>query len=123
MHGDLSAVSILALYVMHTFIIFQANVLLDSEFHCHITDFGLTRQFESTIAQSTTAISINYAAPELLGMCPTCCMFECNGCSGQGKGKTMQTDVYAYGCVYYAVNFPTVLAVPQTVINTHPGIL
>ena len=94
---------------MHTFI-FQANVLIDPEFHCYITDFGLTRHIESTLSPSATAISINYAAPELVGMCATCCTFECNGCPGHEKVKTTQTDVYAYGCLYYAVNFLKYLA-------------
>ena len=59
-------------------------------------------------------MSINYAAPELVGICVTCWDLDCDGCPGHGKGKTTQTDVYAYGCLYYAVSFPKVPAVPQS---------
>ena len=104
-------------------LIFQENVFIDSEFRCRIADFGLTRHIESTLFPSAPATSINYAAPELAGMCATCCTLECNGCPGQEKVKTTQTDVYAYGSLYYAVNFPT-LSVPHVLnVVTHPGIL
>ena len=49
---------------------------------------------------------LNFAAPELLGMCNKCYKFECLGCDwnqeGQGK-ETIQMDVYAFGCLHYAV--------------------
>ncbi|KAF8330498.1 kinase-like domain-containing protein [Amanita rubescens] len=48
------------------------NVLLNSEFHCQITDFGSTRHFEAIVTRSTTAFAINFVAPELFGMCTTC---------------------------------------------------
>jgi len=44
---------------------------------------------------------MNFVAPELLGMCTTCGLFDCDVC--QGVRKTMETDVYAFGCLYYAV--------------------
>ena len=85
----------------------QGNVLLDSEFHCQITDFGSTRHSEATVTRSTTALVSNYAAPEFFGMCTTCCQFDCDGCHDsqdeQHRTKTMETDVYAFGCLYYAV--------------------
>ena len=50
---------------------------------------------------------MNFVAPELFGMCTKCGLFDCDGCQGnevaQKRRKTMETDVYAYGCVYYAV--------------------
>lgn len=48
--------------------------------------------------------SINYAAPELMGMCSKCLSFECHGCPGHIKGETRETDVYAYGRLYYVVS-------------------
>ncbi|KAF8340969.1 kinase-like domain-containing protein [Amanita rubescens] len=88
-HGDLSG----------------GNVLLDSEFHCRITDFGLTQYVEATVSRTSNAISVNYAAPELLGICNKCWQHECPGCGEQRRGKTKETDMYAFGCLYYAVFF------------------
>ena len=53
--------------------------------------------------------SPHFAAPELFGMCNNCAEPACHGC-GQGDhvqkgGKTMKTDVYAFGCLYYTVGF------------------
>ncbi|KAF8351797.1 kinase-like domain-containing protein, partial [Amanita rubescens] len=82
------------------------NVLLDSEYHCKITDFGLTRHCEATIAASTRTFCHNFAAPELFGMCPICGEPECNDNHDvQHRNKTMETDVYAFGCLYYATFF------------------
>jgi serine/threonine protein kinase len=82
-------------------------VLLDSEFHCQITDFGSTRHCDVTVRRSTTTLSFNFAAPELIGMCATCGGLDCdephNDEDEQHKIKTMKTDVYAFGCLYYAV--------------------
>ena len=82
-------------------------MLLDSEFHCQITDFGLTRHSEMTVTGSSGAFLINSAAPELFGMCTTCCQFDCvgshDGGNGQHRVKTQKTDVYAFGCLYYTV--------------------
>ena len=82
---------------------YQGNVLLDSGFHCQITDFGLTRHFDATVVQSTKTFVSNFAAPELFGMCSECCQQKCKGCSNAYRRKTMETDVYAFGCLYYAV--------------------
>ena len=50
---------------------------------------------------------MNFVAPELFGMCTTCGSFDCDGCQRdeavQKRFKTMETDVYAFGCLYYAV--------------------
>jgi serine/threonine protein kinase len=82
-------------------------VLLDSGFHCQITDFGSTRHCDVTVTRSTTTLSFNFAAPELIGMCATCGELDCdeshNDEDEQHKIKTMETDVYAFGCLYYAV--------------------
>ena len=50
----------------------QANILLDNNFHCQIADFGLARHSDITATRSTTALSFNFAAPELLGACIIC---------------------------------------------------
>ena len=90
-------------------IIYQRNVLLDSDLHCKIIDFGSTRHSEATGLLSTTALTLNFAAPELFGVCAKCGQSTCKGCHGdrdvQHTIKTMETDVYAFGCLYYAVRF------------------
>ena len=62
-----------------------------------------------TVTQSTTTLAINFAAPELFGICNTCRQFDCeeshNSQDEQHKMKTMKTDVYAFGCLYFAVCF------------------
>ncbi|KAF8716612.1 hypothetical protein AX14_012280 [Amanita brunnescens Koide BX004] len=88
------------------------NVLLDAEFHCQITDFGSTRHCDVTATRSTTTLSFHFAAPELFGMCATCGELDCeelhDGDEEQHKMKTKKTDVYAFGCLYYAIFFDTV---------------
>ncbi|KAF8332137.1 kinase-like domain-containing protein [Amanita rubescens] len=88
------------------------NVLLDSRFHCQITDFGSTRHFEATVTRSTKALSLNFAAPELFGLCIECGQTDCDGCyeghEKQHSAKTMETDIYAFGCLYYAIFFDAV---------------
>ena len=91
-------------------IAYQENVLLDSDLHCQITDFGLTRHAEATVTRTTTALSLHFAAPELFGVCIKCGQFECGngcykGCEKHHASKTTETDVYAFGCLYYAVRF------------------
>ena len=102
-HGDLRGVRILK-YIQFTDLnlrLLQENILLDSEFRCQISDIGLT--WHSDIA---TLSVLNFAAPELFAMCDKCYRFDCDGCSGnlEVKGRrTIQTDVYAFGCLHYAV--------------------
>ncbi|KAF8720159.1 hypothetical protein AX14_011259 [Amanita brunnescens Koide BX004] len=88
------------------------NVLLDSEFHCQIIDFGSTRHSEMTVTQSTRSLMFNFAAPELFGICTTCCRFDCvgshDGENEQHMVKTQKTDVYAFGCLYYTIFFDAV---------------
>jgi len=83
------------------------KVLLDSEFHCQITGFGFTQQSEAN-----AGISPNFAAPELYCRCTKCVLPECDGHHGDhhtpDKSKTKETDVYAFGCFYYATFFDTI---------------
>ncbi|KAF8351828.1 kinase-like domain-containing protein [Amanita rubescens] len=85
------------------------NVLLDSQLHCKIVDFGLTRHSDAT-ATGTLAYTPHYAAPELFGKCSECSKPQCNGCRGKPEvqKKTTGTDVYAFGCLYYAIFFSSV---------------
>ena len=104
-HGDLHGVcnSISNLPESHL-IVYQGNVLLDSDFHCQITDFGLTRCSEATVAWTTKTFVAHYAAPELFGMCSVCNKMGCDGCHPEHRTtKTLETDVYAFGCLYYEV--------------------
>ena len=110
-HGDLHGVSALILLRFQSIhpIAYQGNVLLDSDLHCQITDFGSTRHAEATVTRTTTALSLSFAAPELFGVCIECGQSDCDGCyEGYEKHhacKTTETDVYAFGCLYYAVRF------------------
>ncbi|KAF8326438.1 kinase-like domain-containing protein [Amanita rubescens] len=85
------------------------NILLDSELHCRITDFGSMRHSGIPVTRSTTALSVNYSAPELFGMCTKCCQPECDGRHGNQtapyRSKTKETDAYAFGCLYYETFF------------------
>ena len=49
---------------------------------------------------------LHYAAPELFGACSECNTPQCTERHGRLEvgGKTMETDVYAFGCLYYAVS-------------------
>ncbi|KAF8331203.1 kinase-like domain-containing protein [Amanita rubescens] len=58
------------------------NILLDSGFHCQITNFGLSRH--------------------------CFCQPECGEWHEQQRCKTMKMDVYAFGSLYYAIFFNTV---------------
>jgi len=88
------------------------NVLLDSDLSCKITDFGSSRHFETVFSRPTKAVCINFAAPELFGLCIKCGQSQCSGCyegdEKEHRGKTMETDVYAFGCLYYEILFNTV---------------
>lgn len=54
----------------------------------------------------TLGYTPNYAAPELFGKCSKCNTPGCDRFHGKlqiGK-KTTETDIYAFGCLYYAVS-------------------
>ena len=106
-HGDLNSVGTRHGFIFQTThpIAYQRSILLDSKLHVQITDFGSTRHSESSVAQSTTTFLPSYAAPELFGMCVKCGLMECDGCDVGHRSKTMETDVYAFGCLYYEVRF------------------
>jgi serine/threonine protein kinase len=108
-HGDLHGVSKLEFVPSRSvkqvdYVIFQGNVLLDSEFHCLITDFGTIQHSDSTPTRATT-IYVHFAAPELFGTCTACGLPDCDderhGVNVQNK--TMETDIFAFGGVYYSV--------------------
>ena len=64
---------------------------------------------------SATALMFNYAAPELFVM-----QFEdderLEEHEVRGGRKTVQTDVYAFGCLYYAVRSKCSLTYPVAMI-------
>ena len=84
---------------------YQDNILLDSDLHCRIVlDFELTRHSDAT-ATGSVMFSTNFAAPELFAGCIECGKCDCDGrLSGHGIQKTVETDVYAFGCLYYSVS-------------------
>ncbi|KAF8341742.1 kinase-like domain-containing protein [Amanita rubescens] len=86
------------------------NILLDSNFHCQIFDFGLARPAGTTVGRSAHRFLPNFASPELFGMCTNCGRVDCNGCGDdtQKGNVTMKIDVYAFGSLYYATFFDTV---------------
>ncbi|KAF8321905.1 kinase-like domain-containing protein [Amanita rubescens] len=84
------------------------NVLLDCDFHAQIADFGLTRHSEATVTQSG-ALHYNFAAPELLGNWDEeeADVSESDD-DGQLTARTQKSDVYAFGCLYYEIQFDTI---------------
>ena len=84
----------------------QDNILLDSDLHCRIVDFGLARHSAAT-ATGNVAFSIHFAPPELFGKCTKCGQASCDGTlpgHEVQRKKTMETDIYAFGCLYYSVS-------------------
>ena len=78
--------------------LFKSNVLLDSEFHVQIADFGLTRPVDIT-ATHGGAMSCHFAAPELFGV------ENDNAEETSLMTKTISSDVYAFGSLYYEVRY------------------
>ena len=86
-------------------------MLIDSDSHCQIADFGLTRHLDATVTKVASSMSINFAAPELFGICVVCGGSGCDECredndttTANTKRKTKETDIYAFGCLYYTVS-------------------
>ncbi|KAM6503101.1 Protein kinase-like domain containing protein, partial [Amanita muscaria] len=71
-----------------------SNVLLDSEFHVKISDFGSTKHTDST-ATKTCAMTIRFSAPELFSDEEDQALWK----------RTKETDIYAFGCLYYEIHF------------------
>ena len=92
----------------NTFIVYQENVLLDSDFHCQIAGFGLARHFDATIDTFAPSL-LNFPAPELLGNCDKCGQPNCEEHETSKTRTTMETDICAFGCLYYTVSTLTYL--------------
>jgi hypothetical protein len=73
----------------------------------------LTRHSDAT-ATGSNSRTLNFAAPELFGVCEKCGQQDCDGCQEDRDApqvkKTIPTDVYAFGCLYYAVSPSAYLA-------------
>ncbi|KAF8624171.1 hypothetical protein AX14_011819 [Amanita brunnescens Koide BX004] len=94
------------------------NILLDSNFRCKIADFGFTRRSDA-IATATQGCTPHYAAPGLFGKCSVCNQRQYNGCHGKRgvQKKPMESDVYAFGCLYCAVSLSMI---PQQAYSSIP---
>ena len=79
----------------------QDNVLLDSDLHAQIADFGLTRHTDATATQSG-ALHYNFAAPELLEDWDVSDDSDSDD-DPQLTTRTQKSDIYAFGCLYYEV--------------------
>ncbi|KAF8351824.1 kinase-like domain-containing protein, partial [Amanita rubescens] len=80
------------------------NIFLDSNLQCKIADTGLTQYTNTIITLSGSDYNFNYAAPELFLAYPE----SHEDHDTRGGRKTVKTDVYAFGCLYYAIFFDTV---------------
>ncbi|KAF8351784.1 kinase-like domain-containing protein, partial [Amanita rubescens] len=84
------------------------NIFLDAKNNCQIVaDVGLAQHSNAIVTLSAAAFFSNYAAPELFVM-----QFENNERHEDHEvphgSKTVQTDVYSFGCLYYAIFFDTI---------------
>ena len=69
---------------------------MDSNIRVQIADFGLTQLSDATNTQ-TGAKHLNFAAPELFGICD-------DDDPDDTPARTQMTDVYAFGCLFYEVS-------------------
>jgi hypothetical protein len=86
---------------MSTTSVYQENIFLDSTFRCQISGFELARD-----SAPTTSSMLNFVAPELFIRSDKCDHSDLDMCyehHNMRERKTVQTDVYAFGCLYYAV--------------------
>ncbi|KAF8351827.1 kinase-like domain-containing protein [Amanita rubescens] len=83
------------------------NVLLGDNLQCQLADTGLTQNSDAIVTLSASAFLFNYAAPELFVMQSEGDVHH-EDRDAQKGGKTTKTDVYAFGCLYYAIFFNTV---------------
>ena len=91
------------------FFVYQGHVLLDSDFHCQISGLESAQHIDAT-SPSTPFLVVNFAAPELIGICNECGGSGCNEChEDHDTLNTKETDVYAFGCLYYSVSALTYL--------------
>ena len=95
-------------------------MLIDADSHCQIADFGLTRHLDATVTKVASSMSINFAAPELFNICDECGGSGCDECEDMSRTsrkpkKTKETDVYAFGCLYYTVGALTYLVRLMTI--------
>lgn len=84
----------------------KENIFLDADFHCQIADIGLTQNSDAIITLSASTFLFNYAAPELFitqSENDDDILYE--GQDSHKGSKTVETDIYAFGCLYYAVRF------------------
>ncbi|KAF8340970.1 kinase-like domain-containing protein [Amanita rubescens] len=99
------------------------NIVLDPGFHCQITGFSLTQHVEASVPQ-VLAVPVNYAAPELLEICNICWQIQCGlKCSGaqpmKQRKKTTESDVYAFGCLYYNAFFAIMPFEGRSTVQIH----
>ena len=75
----------------------QDHILLDNDLHVKIADFGLVHHSESSTATRNILPSFHFTAPELFP--------DWDGLNDLGDAfpSTAETDVYAFGCLYYEV--------------------
>ena len=117
-HGDLRGVSTKILYLFLAKHPPKNNVLLDSDYHVQIADFGLTRLADAT-ATCSGAMSYHFAAPELFGVSE-----DEDECDDEAflMRKTTMSDVYAFACLYYEVRHVMELLTGNSYATTCPGL-
>ena len=94
-------------------------MLLDSDYHVQIADFGLTRLADAT-ATCSGAMSYHFAAPELFGASED--EGECDDEMFLMR-KTTRSDVYAFACLFYEVCHTMELLTSNSYATTCPGLL
>jgi hypothetical protein len=86
---------VLGLWMLIRYATYQKNVLLDGQFHPRLVDFGLAVIEDENGLNPTTendAYSRNWTAPERIDP------------ESPDDGRTEEADIYAFGCLCYAVS-------------------